>query len=185
MMEDAELIRRTQQGCEEAFADLVRRYADRLHRFLVGRGANPVDAEDLVQETFIAAHRALDRYDPRYAFSTWLFTIGRRLAVSQYRKRKRLEAIAEKRIPPPSGTDSRSEAGQGIWDAARQKLAPRDFEALWLRYGEDLSIGEVARVMGVYALHARVILHRARGRLAAELHAAGTLVGEPRLERGL
>ena len=172
MNAEAELVRKAQQGCEAAFGDLVQRFAERLHRFLVARGTSPDDAEDLVQETFIAAYQALDRYDERFAFSTWLFTIGRRLAVSHFRKRKRHGAINE-HLPAREAATA-EEAGQGIWEHARTVLPERDYEALWLRYGEGLATAEIAKVLGVHSLHARVILHRARSRLAQELGAAAT-----------
>ena len=55
---------------------------------------------------------------------------------------------------------------------AAKLLSPKHYEALWLRYGEDMSAREIGRVMGMSELHARVVLHRARSRLATYLSAA-------------
>lgn len=166
----AGLIKRAQEGDETAFADLVHLYARRLYRFLRGRGSEANDAEDIVQETFIKAHRALRRYDSRYAFSTWLYTIARREAVSLYRRNRQAVAF-EPLSPMLAATESETEKpdSENIWPRARRILGEREYEILWLRYGEDLSVKDAAGVMDVTPTHAGVILHRARKRLAALL----------------
>ena len=81
-----ELACRAQAGSDESFSELMRRHVAPLIRFISRRVPDDRDAEDLAQETFVRAHRHLDRYDPKYRFSTWLYTIGGRLAVS-FRRR--------------------------------------------------------------------------------------------------
>src|SRR2546425_11097521 len=76
-MPDAALIAAWQRGDEQAAAELVRRHARALARFLAGAGAPAADLDDLVQETFIRAFRAVGRFRGQWQFRTWLLTIGR------------------------------------------------------------------------------------------------------------
>src|SRR5437870_13440654 len=73
---DAALIAAWQGGDEQAAAELVRRHARALARFLSGAGALEADLDDLVQETFIRAFRAVGRFRGQCRFRTWLLTIG-------------------------------------------------------------------------------------------------------------
>src|SRR5213595_4141299 len=73
---DAALIAAWHGGDEQAAAELVRRHARALARFLAGAGAPDADVDDLVQETFIRAFRGVDRFRGHCQFRTWLLTIG-------------------------------------------------------------------------------------------------------------
>src|SRR2546427_5127015 len=73
---DAALIAAWQGGDEQAAAELVRRHARALARFLAAAGAPEADLDDLVQETFIRAFRAVARFRGQCQFRTWLLTIG-------------------------------------------------------------------------------------------------------------
>lgn len=169
---DAALMRAARGGDERAFADLVRRHAGPLHRYLVATGLPAHDADDVVQESFIRAHRALAAFDERWAVSTWLYTIAHRLRINRQTRARRhppLEAVPE----PHAAPDSAREPGRGddapVWELARRVLTERQAHALWLRYGEALEPREIGRVLGTSALNARVILHRARAALARHL----------------
>lgn len=162
-----------------AFDELVRIFAPRLHRYLVMMGVQQSDADDLVQDAFIRAYQAIDRFDERYAFSTWLFTIGRRLACNFFRGNRRHLPLAEQGYedgarPAAPGGDAAAALDAGItWRVAREALSPKYYEAVWLFYGEDLSMKEVAKVLGITALNAKVTVHRARGKLADALQERG------------
>ena len=69
-----ELAQRCQGGCRDSFELLVAHFEKRVHHFLWQLVRNNHDAEDLTQETFVAAYKGLHRYQSRYAFATWLFT---------------------------------------------------------------------------------------------------------------
>ena len=69
---DEELARRAQLGCTDSFEELVRRFQVPLLRFL-GRRTSAVDAEDLLQDTFVRAYQNLQRYRSAWRFRTWLF----------------------------------------------------------------------------------------------------------------
>ncbi|MEE8146382.1 MAG: sigma-70 family RNA polymerase sigma factor, partial [Longimicrobiales bacterium] len=76
------LVSRAQTGSLSSFAELVARFEGRLFNFLLRRTRCVADAEDLAQDTFVRAWQRIRRYDPRWRFSTWLFTIAHRLAVT-------------------------------------------------------------------------------------------------------
>ncbi len=134
---------------------------------------NAHDAEDLVQDTFLKAYRNIHRYRNSFKFSTWLFTIATRLANSRYRRKRCLESSRE------AGPDSvrrdtmvtERQAHSSLWARAKS-LSRNQYEALWLKYAEDMSIREIAKVMGKSQVNVRVLLYRARMNLAKRLNEA-------------
>jgi RNA polymerase sigma-70 factor (ECF subfamily) len=184
------LARRAREGDEAAFAALVEEHAAPLFRFFRARGADEHDAEDLVQETFLKLYEARRRYDPAYAFRTWLFTVGRRCQVSRWRRerrRVRLPAAAGAALEAAPDRSAVVEAAgvARLWTRARQALPERQYEALWLRYGEELPMAEVAAVMEITEGNARVLLHRARAGLQRELEEEDeTMLAPQRVEGG-
>jgi RNA polymerase sigma-70 factor (ECF subfamily) len=85
---DESLVALAVEGDQAAFARLVRRYQRRLTAFLAQLVGDLELARELSQETFIRAWSALDRFDPRYKFSTWLFRIGHNLGIDHLRRRR-------------------------------------------------------------------------------------------------
>jgi len=166
---DRDLARKAAAGDAAAFAMLVEGHARRLHRWLVATGTAHHDAEDVVQEAFLRAHRAMARYDARWAFSTWLFTIAHRVRldlVARRREHAPLAAVAAAAAEPAEALPE-----GGLWARARELLAPEEFRLLWLHYAEDQAPGAVARILGINPIAARVRLHRARKRLETALRA--------------
>src|SRR5256885_15533730 len=86
-MDDARLVARFQRGDEEAFDELVERHRRRVYS-LVCRLANPAEADDLAQEVFIAAYKALPGFRGDSAFSTWLYRICVHVCSHHLRKRR-------------------------------------------------------------------------------------------------
>ena len=84
---------RAAQGSHAAFAELVALFEVRLYNFLLRRTRSRTDAEELTQESFARAWQSIKSYDPAWKFSTWLFTIGSRLAVSDHRKQGRMRTM--------------------------------------------------------------------------------------------
>lgn len=85
---DEDLVTASLAGEEQAFAILVRRYQRRLTAFLTQLVGDLELARELTQEAFIRAWSALERYNPAYRFSTWLFRIGHNLGIDHLRRRK-------------------------------------------------------------------------------------------------
>lgn len=86
--EDLRLIQECLEGRTEAFAALVRKYQDRLYNTLYRIVGNAEDARDLVQDAFLQAYRALDRFHGESAFYTWLYRIAVNAAISAKRRQR-------------------------------------------------------------------------------------------------
>jgi len=166
-----------QTGSATAFEALVERFEAPLYRFLFLRTRDAQAAEDLTQDAFLRAWQNLARYDPRWRFSTWLYTLAERLCVSARRSQGKgprvLSSEAEMGRTPggsdPSQTVLERDEGRALWETAARILRPEERSALWLRYAEDLSMEEIGEVLGRPAVTVRVLLFRARGRLADAL----------------
>ncbi len=171
---DEDLALAARAGETSAFEALVARFEGSLYSFLRVRTGNAAEAEELAQDAFLRAWERLARYDPRWRFSTWLFTLARNLAVSRARSHK-MRAVGEEELASVSaGADPALIAAErdehaNVWGIATRVLSPEQRSALWLRYGEDLSIEEVASVLRKNRVTVRVLLFRAREALAAHL----------------
>jgi RNA polymerase sigma-70 factor (ECF subfamily) len=165
-----ELARRSQQGCRQAFEVLVERYGFSLLKFLRYKTKNLHDAEDLVQESFVRAYENIHRYKDSWKFSTWLFTIAARLAYSQFRRSRSFQKVAwfESSGPEPGQMIVEKETQQSLWELARG-LSLNQYQALWLKYGQDMSIKEIAMVLRKSQVNVKVLLYRARINLAKRL----------------
>ena len=86
--EDKALIKRAAAGDDPAFTIIMRKYKSPLYRFAYRHMGDADDAEDVVQDTFIAMHRNLARFNPKYKFSTWAFQIAMNKCRDLGRKRK-------------------------------------------------------------------------------------------------
>lgn len=162
----AEIAARAAAGSVEAFEELALQFEPRIFGFLCRHVGNAHDAQDLTQETFVRAWRAIGRFDPTRDFATWLFVIARRAAANHFRARRTHDELTDD--VAAEVVESRRDEADDLWRAAK-KLKPRDHEALWLRYGEGFSVAQTARVMGLTTIHVKVILHRARKELARRI----------------
>jgi RNA polymerase sigma-70 factor (ECF subfamily) len=173
---DEELAREARAGSRRSFEELACRYKRRLFVYLRPRLASDEDAEDMVQDTFLKLYRNIASYDPAYRFSTWLYTSASRLAIDSFRRsaatRGTVGIDENLQIADPASSRDTERPRLGLWEAARA-LGADKYRVLWLRYGEDMSIEEIAAVVGRTKISVRVLLHRARttlaGRLGAEM----------------
>ncbi len=166
---DEELACLSASGSSSAFAQLVERYEGRCYRFARRFGLSPQEAEDAVQDAFLAAWKSLGRYDPRRPFGTWLMTIQARRASSLVRARSaRLRHERAYRSDETVSTPADGDESGGLWSRIMERLGVDASTMLWLRYVEDLTPTQIARVLGMSAGAVRVRLHRIRKRLIAE-----------------
>ncbi len=191
---DAELARQTQAGSAAAFEQLVYRYEHRVHAFVAQLCRNAADAREVTQDTFVKASQSMKQFDAHREFAPWLFTIARRKWIDRQRAARPVTAE-----PPPEMADenddpaellARSEDRQQLWQLARGCLPENQFQALWLRYAEDMEVAMIAQVLGKTRVHVKVLLFRARRFLGGKLNPGQTLAraipaatGQPR-ERG-
>jgi len=157
--DDRELVALILEGDRDRFTQLVRRYEKRIVNYVYRITHRYEDAHDLAQEIFVKVFLALDRYDPKYQFSTWLFRIAQNSAIDALRKK----GIAEVPLARPATADDpegkdREFADDGISpyralknkqlsvaiDRAVEKL-PSDYrELIQLRHFAELSYEEIA-----------------------------------------
>ena len=101
---EADLIDRARRGEKAAFGALLRLHHRRVLACAMHMLGERGEAEDAVQETFLRAWRAIDRFDGRAELSTWLYRICVNVSLNALRRRKRTEAsdLADPRVPEPS-----------------------------------------------------------------------------------
>jgi RNA polymerase sigma-70 factor (ECF subfamily) len=123
-----------------------------------------------LQDVFLRGWRHLDRYDPSRPFSTWIYTLAVRQAVS-LRRRRQLPAANDCELDGlASAAGESAAAGEAnVWDVATRVLASEPRSALWLCYAEGRSMREIGGILGKREGAVRVMLHRARQKLAAHL----------------
>jgi RNA polymerase sigma-70 factor (ECF subfamily) len=169
---DQELARQTQAGSLAAFEELVYRYEGRIYGFVANFCGNGADAREVTQDTFVRAFQAIERFDPGRSFAPWLFTIARRKCLDRHRGAR---PTVDDPVPELADEDdpaellARQEERQNLWELARRKLPKPQFQALWLKYAEDMNVGDIAQVLRKTQTHAKVLLFRARQALGREL----------------
>jgi RNA polymerase sigma-70 factor (ECF subfamily) len=158
------------QGDARAFAALYDRHAERVFRHVMYRVANQSDAEDLTQQVFLQAWRAIDRYQRTGApFVAWLLTIAYHIVVSHTRRNKptstlELEPATNERWSDPEGeTMSRFER-QAVREAILH-LKPDQQQVIIMRFVEHFDHADVAAALGKSEGYVRVIQHRALNEL--------------------
>lgn len=159
---EPETVRRAQRGDEEAFEDLVRLYlADvyRLARHIVG---DPHTADDVTQDTFLNAFRALPRFRWRSKFSTWLFRITHNCAIDATRR------AARHRRAPPEVVEER-----GPPDLALRMSLRHAIDSLPVELGRAFTLVEV---FGFSYREAATILDWRVGTLKSRMHRARRLL---------
>ncbi len=169
---DEELALEAQTGSRRCFEELIARYSSKLFHFLRPKISNVSDIEDIIQETFYKLYKNIFRYDPKWKFSTWIYTAVNRQAISHYRSKqnKNIQGILDQTDADPVESMIQETQNQNLWNLAR-KLKSNQYEALWLRYVEDLPIKEIAMIMEKSHAAARLILHRARLNLGKQFKA--------------
>ena len=170
--DESRLVERARGGDAEAFRDLVERYQDRvftLARRMVGERE---EAEEVAQDAFLRAWRALPRFRGDARFSTWLYRITYRRACdaaaslrSRRRRERDLETAGAIADPAPA-------AGPRGGEALERLIAslPEDQRAsITLFYYQDRSLAEAARILGMPEGTVKTHLHRARASLRRAL----------------
>lgn len=167
--DDTELIAAWLAGAESAAAELVRRHTRALARFLVGAGAPEADLDDLVQESFIRAFRALGSFRNQCQFRTWLLTIGSNALKDLGRRvaRRRIVPLDERVESKDGDPHQRAEAGETEERLRRglERLPRMQREVFLLRAQQGFEYDDIAAALGTTPGAARVHYHHAVKRL--------------------
>jgi RNA polymerase sigma-70 factor (ECF subfamily) len=179
---DEELVAEILGGRSERYAVVVERYQQRLVNYLYRLVRNLDEAHDLAQDVFLKVYQALDRFDPRYRFSTWIFRVAQNAAIDQIRRQKlrvtqplRETIDGEERDwePPSSGPTPYGEArnrerGRAIGRAI-DELPPEYRELIEMRHFGELAYEEIATLKSLPLGTVKNKLFRARQMLKEQL----------------
>ena len=168
---DRVLVELHQGGDDAAFEDLYRRYYGRLYRFCLKRVGDSHEAEELTQETFTRAYRALPSLRGERRFYPWLSVIASRLCVDTHRRLGRTEPSPDIDLGTVDGGHERrveDDADRALLRAALARLAPRHREVLELREGHGWSYQRIADHYDLSMAAVEALLFRARQSLRRE-----------------
>jgi RNA polymerase sigma-70 factor (ECF subfamily) len=183
---DQHLVKQILGGSDEAFRELVRRYQRPVFSLIVRMVRDASDAEDLAQEVFVKAYRALQSYDPRRKFSSWLFKIAHNASIDRLRRKQLatvpletpdddaepLAFVADSRVETPDAAVERGELAQAF-ETALGRLRPEYREVMLLRFQQGMAYEEISEVTGLPLGTVKTHIHRARKALARDLERLG------------
>jgi len=184
---DQEVVAQARLGREAAYRELVRRYERPIFSLIYRMVRNRELAEDLAQETFVKALKAVGSYRPEYKFSSWIFKIANNAAIDHLRKRElatlsiegsphavtpdAMEATALQisgRLPGPLEELEARELGGAIEEAIGG-LRPEYRACILLRHVEGRPYEEIAEMLGLPLGTVKTYIHRARHELREAL----------------
>lgn len=184
---DQEVVAQARAGRETAYRELIGRYERPVFSIIYRLVRDRALAEDLAQDTFVKVLNALDRYDPKQKFSSWIFKIAHNTAIDRLRKREvdtlsldgspnaRTEddveatriVVASTEESPEEYAVSR-EIGSEI-EKALARLRPEYRTAIMLWHIEDRPYEEIAEIMEIPLGTVKTFIHRARNELRKHL----------------
>jgi RNA polymerase sigma-70 factor (ECF subfamily) len=174
--EDTQLIERCLRGEEKAFEELLNKYKAAVYSICYRMVRNHSDAEDLAQEAFVRTFSVLDRYDPSYPFSSWMFRITSNLCIDFLRKGKggmvSLDKPVEsgdsempRQVPSQGAQPDREVESKEMMAALEEAIGtlPEHYRIIvLLRHQEQLTYEEIADNLGIPLGTVKARIHRAR-----------------------
>lgn len=183
MKDQENIIARARRGDADAFEQLVVAYRDQVFRLALRMCGNEADADEVAQEAFLSAWKALPNFRGDSQFSTWLYQLTSHAAIDLMRREKRqiaAEDITEVSAPDPGPSPQqqaeRSETRQAVRDAMEQ-LSPEYRQIVVLRFLQELSYEEIGAVLKLPPGTVKSRLNRAKSQLKDILSKSGNLFG--------
>ena len=174
---EAQWIAEARAGDKKAFSNLVEKYQRPVFSVCYRMLGTPTAAEDAAQEAFIRAYQALDRYDPKRSFATWILSIASNYSIDQLRKKKvtilSMDSDKHAWLAPPDPGPSPEKVAldkekSALVQSILAELNETDRAAVILQYWHDYSYGEIAETLDLTSSAVRSRLFRAR-KLMAEI----------------
>ncbi|MFA7115738.1 MAG: sigma-70 family RNA polymerase sigma factor [Bacteroidales bacterium] len=169
---DNELVTKALGKDEDAYATLVNRYQESIIKFVSHFIYTPQDAEDIAITSLYRAYIYLDRFNPKFKFSTWLFSIARNTAIDQYRKKINASSlfIGENAqgmdfIEDPVGSPEDNLIGEQLMSHIMdqiEELGDNYRDIAKLRFIQDLAYEEIAQELNLSLSTVKTRIHRAR-----------------------
>ena len=179
---DAVAVARAQAGDQDAFGLLVERHSIKLFQLAYRMTGNEQDAEDVVQETLLRAHRHMGSFEERSSIATWLHRIATNCALDLLRQRQRHDKGRESEDPEGHPIVERLPGNQPAPDrlvfntqvqkrieAAMARLTPTERTAFVLRHFEGRGLDEIAPALGLRVGAVKNTIFRAVSKLRREL----------------
>jgi RNA polymerase sigma-70 factor, ECF subfamily len=184
---DQEIVVLARQGREAAYKELIGRYQRPVFSLIYRLVRDREKSEDLAQETFIKVLNALDRYDPSFKFSSWIFKIAHNTSLDHLRKKELVTLSLEGSPHAESQSEIEASTVQALsteetpedYAASRElgatlekaigRLRPEYRTAIVMCHVEGRPYEEIAEVMGVPLGTVKTYIHRARNELKKEL----------------
>lgn len=180
---DYQLLRRAiDNNDQQAYAELMGLYRDSIYYMLVRMVKNKDDAEDLTLMTFGKAFRYLDKYTPKYAFSTWLYRIALNNSIDFLRMKNNMPQYFEEDLYTSSTTSIIDQSEDNLQRtpeeeiidkqrlqllrAAVSELPEKYRKVIELRYYEDLAYEEISERLGLSLSNVKIQIMRAKQMLA-------------------
>ena len=177
------LLRRAKQGDDEAIEALIRAHQDALYAFILRMSGRPETSRDIVQEAFVRVLKNLHRFDNRFRFSTWLFTIAKRLYLNA--SQRRAPAYDTETVdlrsgvdPGPGSVNERTETMKNlrhVLDVALGVLPTQQREIILLYHQQQWPIAVIAEHLQMPQGTVKSHLHRGRERMRRFIEASRDL----------
>lgn len=169
-MEDHQAISLAAAGDHRAFGVLITRYKHMVYTVVNRVLRNTMDAEEATQDVFVKAFKQLGEYNGTGKFSTWLYSIAFRTAVSTLRRRKEhitsVDDLSEMGREPSEEPTLYTTDRKALLEWALSMIPEEEAAILTLYYLEEMSVEEIVTVTGLGSSNVKVRLHRSRKRLA-------------------
>ncbi len=171
---DATLVQAALKGDNQAFEALITRYKESISRLFISRTNSIHDTNDLMQETLIKAYVNLHRYDSRYTFGQWIYTIARNTLIDSQRRRHEdysLEerfAILDVKSPSPEQCVINNQDRKLI-ELSIERLSATHAQLFRMRFLEEYSYEEIAEKLGMPLGSVKTNIHRARAKMCGYL----------------
>lgn len=177
-------IKQVLKGDQNAYADIVNLYQDKLYQVCYRMLGNKQEAEDIAQEAFIRAYINLHSYDQNRKFSTWLYRIGTNLCIDRIRKKKP-DYYLDAEVAGTEGPDMYSQiaADEQLPEEAVEQMELQDriqYEisrlpdkyrsVIVLKYIEELSLQEISEILDMPLGTVKTRIHRGREALRKQLN---------------
>jgi len=197
--DDQALVERLQAGDQVAYAELVEQHAGQIYRLALRLMGNEADAEDVLQETFLSAFKAIDRFEGRSSLSTWLYRIANNAALMRLRRKEPDQVSIDEPIERDNGDlmprqffdfcclpeeDLMRDEAREVMQRAIEDLSPTLRSVFVMRDIQGLSTQETAEALELSVSAVKSRLMRARLKLREQLSAyfsQGPVIPETRI----
>jgi len=174
--DDRQLVETTRGGDPDAFEVLVRRKTSKVYSLCYRIIGNSEDAKDISQLVFIKLWENLEKYDPQYAFDTWLYRMVTNVAIDFMRNKQSRENAVNSNLrlvktssDAEQGTIVQRKEVESVFNSVAQVLSPKQKTIFVMNQMDDLSSSEIAKVLGCRESTVRNHLFNARKLMQQQL----------------